>query len=66
MTAADDLHALFIARSRHGAGIDDVDIGLPVKFCRAIARLFKTFAHGLGIVLIHLATEGMKGDGFLF
>ena len=66
MAATDNLHALFIARARHGAGIDDVDIGLLVELGRAIARLFKPFAHGLCIILVHLTPEGMKGDGFLF
>ena len=66
MAAADDLHALFIARSRHGTGIDNIDIGPLVKFSRAVARLFKPFAHGLRIVLVHLTSKGMKGDCFLF
>ena len=63
---ADDLHALLVARAGHGAGVDDINIRLPVKLSRAIARLFKPLAHGLRIILVHLAPEGVKGDCFLF
>lgn len=66
MTSANDLHALFIARSRDRTGVDDIDVRLFVKLGRAIARLFKSFAHRLRIILIHLAPKGMKGDCFLF
>ena len=63
VAAADDLHALLVARAGHRAGVDDVYIGLLPEIDRPVARPLKVLAHGLRVVLIDLAPEGVKGHG---
>ena len=60
--AAHRLHALFISRPGHGAGVDHIDVRGLVKRPHLITRLLKQFQHRLGIVLVHLAPQGMKRD----
>ena len=65
VAAAHGLHTLFIARARHRAGIDDVHIRHFLKADGRVSRALKALAHGLRVVLVHLAAKRVEGDGFV-
>ena len=60
----DELERLLISGSCHGTGIDQINIRRLIERYNLITGLLEKFQHGLGIILIHLATKGMGSDGF--
>ena len=60
----DELERLLISGSCHGTGIDQINIRRMIERYNLITGLLEKFQHGLGIILIHLATKGMGSDGF--
>ena len=57
---ADHGPVLFVRDGGDGAGVDDVGIVLFLKGADLAARLFQQLLHGLGLVLIGLAAQGIK------
>ena len=57
------VQALFVAGAGDGAGVYHVNVGDLGKIPDFIAGLLELFQHGLGIILIHLAAQGVEGHG---
>ena len=58
--AAHELQGFLVAGAGDGAGIDEIHVRLLRKGHDFVTRPFEGFQHGLGVVLIHLAAQGMK------
>jgi hypothetical protein len=63
MQPADRLPALGVPFHRHGAGVDDADVGAFVLGRFAVAVQFKGFLHELAFVLVDFATECQQANG---
>ena len=61
---ADELPRLLSGPGGHGAGVDDVDIGLGLKRNQGAALLGKTGGKGGGFELVDLAAQSGNGDPF--
>ena len=58
----DHLAGLLVADGGDGAGVHHVGVGLPGKIHHLMALGPEGLLHGLGLVLIHLAAQGVNGD----
>ena len=63
---ADHLAGLLVAHRRDGAGVDDVGVGLPVKGGQGVAPAGELRLHGLGLVLVDLAAQGIDSNSHGF
>ena len=59
---ADGLARLAVGFRRHGTGIDDIGIRRAVKRHDGMPRFFQVARHGLAVVLVDLAAQGIKRD----
>ncbi len=58
----DRLPGFLIAGGRHGAAVDEIDIGLGLKGHQAVSPGPEELLHGLALVLIHFAPQGVDGN----
>ncbi|MPN37936.1 hypothetical protein SDC9_185457 [bioreactor metagenome] len=54
-----------VAQMGDGAGVDHIHIGVFGEPDNAVARLFKNFHHGLGVVRIYLTAKSMESDSLV-
>ena len=59
--AADHVPTLFVADGGDGTGVDDIYIGLCIKLREGVAAAGQNGLHGLGLVLVDLAAQGVNG-----
>lgn len=52
-----------VAKMRHSAGVDDVDIGHLIEVALLKASLMHLVADGVGIGLVHFTAQGSDGKG---
>ena len=59
--AANHVPTFFVADGGDGTGVDDIHIGLCIKLCEGVAAAGQNGLHGLGLVLVDLAAQGVNG-----
>ena len=58
--AVDHLPGLFVPGGGDGAGVDDIDIGVVAAVHNVVPVRCKLLGHNLCLILVHLASQGVK------
>ncbi|SCJ66884.1 Uncharacterised protein [uncultured Blautia sp.] len=62
LDAVDHLPGLLVADCRDGAGVHDIGIRLIGKLRERVPPCQQLLLHGLGLILVHLAAQGIDGN----
>ena len=60
LDAMDHLPGLFVPGGGDGAGIDDIDVGVVAAVHNVVPVSRKLLGHNLCLILVHLASQGVK------
>ena len=60
--SADDVAALLVTDGGDGTGVDDVGVGQVLKGDQGVTAAEQLALHGLGLILVDLAAQGVDGN----